>query len=178
MKFSNDRYSRLAAWLHWIIAILVIVMIAMGIYMSDIPKGTPDRAFFFNLHKSIGLTTGLLVLVRVWWRHKNPPPSLPSDIPVWQVKVSRVSHAALYGCLVVMPAVGFAASQFTKYGVTYFGLFKIPPMGSNDPITRDMLQNIHHIVAEVFIVLIVIHVLAALYHQFVRRDRLLSRMKL
>ena len=123
MKFSDDRYSRFAVWLHWIIAVLVIVMIAMGIYMSDIPKGTPDRAFFFNLHKSIGLTTGLLVLVRVWWRHKNPPPSLPSDIPAWQVIVSRVSHAALYGCLVVMPAVGFAASQFTKYGVTYFGLF-------------------------------------------------------
>lgn len=176
MSFGGERYNKLAIMLHWLIAVMVFVLIAMGIYMSDIPKGTPDRAFYFNLHKSIGVTVGILVLFRIWWRHKNPPPQLDRSLPSWQILASKFSHGLLYLSLILMPIFGFAASQFTKYGVTYFGLFKIPPMGPNDPETRDFIQSIHHELSHLLIILIVIHVLAAMYHQFIRRDGLLRRM--
>ena len=176
MIFGQERYNKFSMLLHWMVAILVLILICLGMYMGDIPKGDPDRAFFFNLHKSIGVTTGLLMFIRLWWRHKNPPPALPSSMPRWQVFMSKLSHGLLYVCLIGMPIVGFAASQFTKYGVTYFGLFKIPPMGSNDSEIRDCLQSIHHDLSYLLMGLIVLHILAAMYHWFVLRDGVVRRM--
>jgi cytochrome b561 len=97
-------------------------------------------------------------------------------MPKWQVFMSKLSHGLLYVCLIGMPVVGFAASQFTKYGVTYFGLFKIPPMGPINPELRDFLQSIHHDLSYFFMGLIAIHVLAAMYHWFVLRDGVVRRM--
>ena len=116
------------------------------------------------------------MLIRLWWRRKNLPPALPNSIPGWQRRLSKLSHGLLYGALIVMPVIGFAASQFTKYGVTYFGLFKISPMGSNNPEIRDWLQSIHHDLSYVIMGLIAIHILAAMYHWIVLRDGIIRRM--
>jgi cytochrome b561 len=173
---ASGRYTSVAMALHWLVVVLVLTLIGMGLYMTDIPRGTPERAFFYNLHKSIGLTTGIIVLIRLWWRAKNPPPPLPSTVPGWQVTLSRLSHALLYTCLIVMPVAGFSASQFTKYGVTYFEMFKIPPMGSENKVVYDLLQGVHETTAWVLITLVVIHVLAALKHLLVDRDGVFQRM--
>ena len=173
---SPARYGNVAIALHWIIAALVLVMIGLGFYMSDIPRGTPDRSFYFNLHKSIGLTVALIVLFRIWWRHKNPPPPLPASMPAWQVTASKISHALLYMCLIMMPVAGFTASQFTKYGVTYFGMFKIPPMGPENKVLWDFFQGVHENTAYVLVFVLVVHILAALYHFLVVKDGVFQRM--
>lgn len=157
-------------------AILALTLISLGLFMTEVPKGNPDRAFYFNLHKSIGVTTALLVIVRLWWRVRNPPPSLPASMPGWEVTASKISHALLYMCLIVMPLSGFAATQFTKYGVNYFGLFKIPPMGSENKLVYDLLQGIHGVTATLLIALVVIHVLAAFKHLLINRDKVFQRM--
>jgi cytochrome b561 len=144
--------------------------------MTNIPKGSPDRSFYFNLHKSIGVTTALIVIGRLWWRARNPPPPLPPSMPGWEVQASKISHALLYLCLVLMPLSGFAATQFTKYGVKYFGLFKIPPMGSENKMVYDFLQGVHGVTATLLIALVVIHVLAAFKHLLVDRDKVFQRM--
>ena len=90
MIFGQDKYTKIAIFLHWFVGLLVLSLIALGIYMHDIPKGDPDRAFFFNLHKSIGVTVGLLMLIRLWWRRKNLPPTLPNSIPGWQRRLSKL----------------------------------------------------------------------------------------
>jgi cytochrome b561 len=173
---GGSRYTTTAIVFHWIVAILALTMIGLGLYMTGVPKGSPDRAFYFNLHKSIGVTTALLVIARLWWRAKSPPPSLPTSMPGWEVRASKISHALLYTCLIVMPLSGFSASQFTKYGVNYFGLFKIPPMGSENKAVYDLLQGIHGVTATLLIVLVVIHVLAAFKHLLIDRDRVFQRM--
>ncbi len=157
-------------------AILALTLISLGLFMTEVPKGNPDRAFYFNLHKSIGVTTALLVIVRLWWRVRNPPPSLPASMPGWEVTAAKISHALLYMCLIVMPLSGFAATQFTKYGVNYFGLFKIPPMGSENKLVYDLLQGIHGVTATLLIALVVIHVLAAFKHLLINRDKVFQRM--
>lgn len=172
----SSRYTTAAIVLHWIVAILALTMIGLGIFMTDVPKGNPDRAFYFNLHKSIGLTTALLVLIRLWWRAKNPPPPLPASMSGWEVQASKISHALLYMCLIVMPLSGFSATQFTKYGVNYFGLFKIPPMGSENKLVYELLQGVHGVTATLLIVLVVIHVLAAFKHLLIDRDKVFQRM--
>lgn len=173
---GGSRYTTTAIVFHWIVAILALTMIGLGLYMTDVPKGSPDRAFYFNLHKSIGVTTALLVIVRLWWRAKNPPPSLPVSMPGWEVQASKISHALLYMCLIVMPLSGFSATQFTKYGVNYFGLFKIPPMGSENKVVYDLLQGIHGVTATLLIALVVIHILAAFKHLLIDRDKVFQRM--
>lgn len=171
-----QRYTAPAIALHWIVAILVLVMIGLGLYMTEIPRGTPERAFFYNLHKSIGVTVAVLVLIRLWWRFRSPPPPLPSSVPAWRVQASKLSHALLYLCLILMPLSGFSASQFTKYGVAYFGLFKIPPMGWENKVIYDFLQGIHGVTAALLITLVVIHVAAALTHLLFDRDKVFLRM--
>jgi cytochrome b561 len=173
---GGSRYTTTAIVFHWISAILVLTMIGLGLYMTDIPKGSPDRAFYFNLHKSIGITTALLVIARLWWRAKNPPPPLPASMPGWEIQASKISHALLYMCLIVMPLSGFAATQFTKYGVNYFGIFKIPLMGSENKVIYDLLQGIHGVTATLLIALVVIHVLAAFKHLLINRDKVFQRM--
>ena len=173
---GGSRYTTTAIVFHWIVAILALTMIGLGLYMTDVPKGSPNRAFYFNLHKSIGLTTALLVIMRLWWRVKNPPPPLPASMPDWEIQAAKISHALLYMCLIVMPLSGFAATQFTKYGVNYFGLFKIPPMGSENKVVYDLLQGIHGVTATLLIALVVIHVLAAFKHLLINRDKVFQRM--
>jgi cytochrome b561 len=173
---SIPRYTTVAIAFHWVVAILVLTMIGLGLYMTGVPKGSPDRAFYFNLHKSIGVTTAVLVIVRLWWRSRNPPPFLPTTMPGWEVKASKISHALLYMCTIVMPLSGFAATQFTKYGVNYFGLFKIPPMGSENKIVYDLLQGVHGVTAVLLIALVVVHILAAFKHLLIDRDKVFQRM--
>jgi cytochrome b561 len=173
---QGSRYTTTAIIFHWIVAVLALTMIGLGLFMTGIPKGSPDRAFYFNLHKSIGLTVAVLVVARLWWRARNPPPLLPASMPGWEIQASKISHALLYMCLIVMPLSGFSATQFTKYGVKYFGLFKIPPMGSENKVIYDLLQGIHGVTAVLLIALIVIHVLAAFKHLWIDRDRVFHRM--
>ncbi|HEX4986478.1 MAG TPA: cytochrome b [Burkholderiales bacterium] len=173
---GTARYTTAAIVFHWVVAILVFTMIGLGFYMEGIPKGNPDRAFYFNLHKSIGVTTALIVIARLWWRAKHPAPLLPASMPGWEMQASRISHALLYMCIIVMPLSGFCATQFTKYGVNYFGLFKIPPMGFENKVIYDLLQGVHGLTAALLVTLIVIHVLAALKHLLIDRDRVFQRM--
>ena len=173
---SSGRYNNVAIIFHWLVAVLVLVLIGLGLYMVDIPRGTPERAYFYNLHKSIGLTTGIIVLIRYWWRRKNPPPPLPSSMPAWQVTASNISHALLYALLIMMPVAGFTASQFTKYGVTYFGLFKIPPMGPQNQVLYDFFQGVHENTAYLLIVIVIVHILAALQHLLLKKDGIFQRM--
>lgn len=170
------RYTGPAITFHWIVAIAVLTLIGLGLYMVDIPRGTPERAFFYNLHKSIGVTTAIVILIRLWWRAKNAPPPLPASLPAWQVTASKINHALLYLCLIVMPISGFSASQFTKYGVNYFGIFKIPPMGVENKDIYEFLQGIHEVTSRLLIVLLAIHIAAALKHLVIDKDGVFRRM--
>ena len=170
------RYNNVAITLHWIVGVLVLVLVGLGWYMVDIPRGTEERSYFYNLHKSIGLTTGIIVLIRLWWRAKHPPPPLPASMAGWQVTASKISHALLYMCLIMMPIAGFTASQFTKWGVTYFGLFKIPPMASPNKVLYDFFQGVHENTAYVLMVILIVHILAALYHLLFVKDGVFQRM--
>jgi len=170
------RYDKVAITLHWLVAVGVFVMIGLGWYMTDIPKGTPARAFFYNLHKSIGVTLAIIVLIRILWRWSHRPPALPMGTARWVVNASRLSHSLLYTLLVLMPVAGFTASNFSKYGVTYFGLFKIGPLFAENKSLYELFQGIHHAASEVLVVVICIHIAGALKHLLLDRDGVFFRM--
>jgi len=116
------RYGKVAMLLHWCIALLVIGMLVLGYYMVGIPKGTPDRAVYFNLHKSFGVLAGVLIIVRLLWRVTHRPPALPASMAAWNIKAAQGGHLLLYVLMLLQPLTGYLSSSFNKYGVRFFGL--------------------------------------------------------
>lgn len=168
-------YTRTAITLHWLIAVCVFGQILFGWFLREIPRGTPERAFYVNLHKSVGLTLALLIFFRLFWRLQHPPPLLPTSMPAWERVIATVSHRALYACMLIMPISGYIASNFSKWGVKYFNVLVLPPWGIDDAGIYAVFNGIHVGTSYAFVALIGVHVLAALSH-VLRRDRILQRM--
>ena len=114
--------------LHWLLVALVFALYGLGWYMVEIPKGTPPVAYFYNLHKSIGLLAAVPIVLLLVWRATHQVPPLPASVPRWQVKATETSHVLFYVCLVVMTLSGFIESNFTKYGIKFFG-YQLPVLG-------------------------------------------------
>src|SRR5689334_20858717 len=104
------RYTAVAVILHWLIAVFLFGQIAFGWFLESVPRGSPLRGFYVNLHKSTGLTLALLILVRIGWRLLNRPPPLPAFMAGWERRAANWSHVALYACMVGMPLSGYLAS--------------------------------------------------------------------
>jgi len=168
-------YTRTAVVLHWTLAALLLGQIAFGWYLGEVPRGTPDRTIYVNLHKSIGMTLGLLILFRLYWRLTHPAPALPDEMPSWERTGARISHAVLYACMLIMPLSGYVASNFSKWGVNFFNSIKLPPWGVESEAVYNFLNTTHVLTSYVFVTLIAIHILAALRH-LVRRDDIFARM--
>ncbi len=128
-----------------------------------------------NFHKSTGITIGLIILFRLYWRLTHPAPPLPATLPAWERAGARVSHVALYACMVIMPVAGYLASNFSKYGVKYFNAIALPPWGVDDKQIYAVFNTTHVITSYVFVTLIAIHAIAALRH-LARRDGIFERM--
>jgi cytochrome b561 len=170
------RYDHVAMALHWLVAIGVIVQIVLGLWMIDIPKLPAGvRAYWFNLHKSIGITIGVLIFLRLAWRLGHRPPPLPSTVPRWQSRAAHASHWLLYACMLTMPLSGYLGSTFSGYPIKYFGI-TLPGWGWKDDAIKEVLSSVHFAAAILFISLITLHVLAALKHLFIDRDGVFHRM--
>jgi cytochrome b561 len=169
------RYTWQAMLLHWLLAVLVIGMLWLGYSLDDIPRNTPARGFYVNLHKSFGLLVLMLVLVRLGWRASHRPPPLPPAMPRWQVLSAAWTHGLLYLCILLQPLSGYLGSSFNKYGVKFFGI-PLPQWGWDDKALRSFFGGIHEAVAVALIVLIAIHALAALKHLLVDGDQVFQRM--
>jgi cytochrome b561 len=172
----QGRYTATAIFLHWLIALLLLGQFAFGLVLSDIPRGTPDRTIYVNLHKSSGIVIGLLVIARIAWRLAHRPPPLPATMPAWQRHAARFSHAVLYLCMVLMPLSGYLASNFSKYGVKFFNVVHWQPWGPDDRTWYLLFNQTHRTTAVVLAIFVVLHVLAVAKHLLVDRDGLLLRM--
>jgi cytochrome b561 len=157
------RYDRVAVALHWIIAVLILVQIGLGWFMVDLPKGSADRTYFFALHKSLGLSTAFLILLRVAWRLTHKPPPLPDWLPAWQANAARWTHRLLYACMVVMPISGYLSASFTKYPMKLWGM-PFPKPGWEDDFINSVFNGIHVGTSWLFVALLALHISAGLRH--------------
>jgi cytochrome b561 len=168
-----------------LIAATVLTNLGLGLYMADLPRSDPSRFMLFQTHKSIGLTVLVLSLLRLAWRLVNPIPPLPRGMHPLLRFASRATHFLLYFMIIAIPLAGWAMVSSSPLGLAtpYFGLFSWP----NIPFLADLpratkMQNVdifmttHALLADLTIGLIALHVLGALYHQFLRRDDVLRRM--
>ena len=175
MAEPRNRYSTVSLILHWLIAALVVGQILL-IMAHDATEGPISREFV-NLHKSVGLGILVLTLARIGWRLANPAIPLPDGTPRWQKVAARGTHGLFYVLLIGMPLVGWAASSAAGRPILWFGLFEWPllPIGGGRE-TAGSLMDLHEMAAKGLYVLIALHVLGALKHQFIDRDNVLHRM--
>jgi cytochrome b561 len=176
IRNTNTSWGSIARLFHWGLGITVIGMLAYGWWMNHM-TARPDRLFHRSIHADIGYVVLLLMVLRLIWRGINPVPALPANTPRWQRLAARISHVALYGVTIVVAILGWAHSGAHKPDYSnWFGLFRVPQFTSTDKANADTFENLHIYLAYVLISLVVVHILAALYHLLVRHDNVVSRM--
>jgi cytochrome b561 len=171
---NPTRYTSTAIGLHWLIALLIIVMLGVGLYMVRLPDAMP-KFQLIQLHKSIGITVLGLVALRLLWRFTHPAPMLPKAMPQWQKAVAHASHYLLYILMVAMPLSGWIMSDAAGYHPNWFGL-SVPQLASQNPELSKTLAMAHGYGAYLLIVLLCLHIGAALQHHFWDNDDILKRM--
>jgi cytochrome b561 len=198
MNDSTQRYTKTAIILHWVIGFMIFGMFALGWYMSELPKDSPKaavldlfdlglytlqfaepltpRTFYFNLHKSIGVTLLALIAFRVFWRLANAAPTFPATMREWEKKAADIAHMGLYVLMVAMPVSGIIMASYSKYGVKWFGVKLIAGL-DNTPM-RELFQEVHEAIGAILLAVIVVHVIAAIKHKVVDKDDVMKRMSL
>lgn len=173
IRNTQTSYGSVAKFFHWVISPLVILMLTIGYFLEDVPKDYQGMAY--NLHKLTGLLILFLVLLRLVWALFNPKPALPRDMPAWQQFMSKLLHYALYFFVILMPSLGWVGSIAGGHP-PHIGDFKFElPIAPNKALD-EFAFHWHETIAIVLIVLISLHVLAALYHHLIRKDDVLKRM--
>lgn len=192
------RYTNTAVILHWLIAIAIFSMFALGWYMNELPKDAPKqmaydlfdlgiytwqlaeeatpRTFYFNLHKSIGVTILALIIFRVFWRITHKAPALLTSYKTWERKLATAAHHSLYLLMVALPVSGLIMAIYSKYGIKWFGIAFIK--GLDDNPAREVFKEIHEVVGIVILVVLFFHIGGALKHHFLDKDETLKRMRL
>ncbi len=172
---APERYGAVAQGLHWLIAALILLMFGLGWYMVRLPL-SQQKFDLYQLHKWFGVTIFGLAALRLLWRLFRPAPPLPASMPAWERTAARTSHGLLYALLFVQPTVGFLQSNAANFPVVLWGVLPLPALiGPDEPLSETLLQ-VHHLGAFVFMLLVLVHVAAALRHHFLLKDDVLRRM--
>ena len=175
MKDTHTQFSSLTVGLHWLIAIGMILMLAFGIYIEDLPR-SPDKGQLIGLHKSFGILILVLALIRVGWRYKNKFPRPLSPMPNWQLKLAGLAHWVLIVGTVLMPISGIIMSIGGGHPVGIFGLELIAGSDQENKILSDIGHVMHGLGGKLLILFTVLHFAGAIKHQHVDKDGTLQRM--
>lgn len=171
------RYSNITVAFHWITVALVLVQAWLGWTFSHSEPG-PARDEVFLWHKTIGVIILLVVTARLAYRLKNPPPPFPPELAKWERTAATWNHRLFYALLIAMPIVGWVAvSGYANSPLTpLIGGIHLPVFPGVSRASGELAGEVHEIAAKLLIALILIHIAAALKHQFVDRWRGSARM--
>ena len=193
---NNTKYTNVAIALHWLIGIAILFMFVLGWFMTELPKETPkttsfdifnlglitweaeeeqsQRAFYFNLHKSIGLSLLMLIVLRMYWRFTHRPPAFLSSMKLWEKRLAKATHHSLYLLMFLIPLSGIIMSAGSKYGIKWFGIKVIP--GFDDKAIRELFFEFHEIFGLLILLILFFHIAGAFKHALVDKDGTLRRM--
>ena len=171
------RYRKIVMWIHWITALVVVTQVAIGLLFHRVyEQGTPERAELFAWHKTIGATILVLALIRLAVRLMNPPPPYPADEPRWKRFIAVWNHRLFYILLIALPLTGLAAvSGRAENGWVPLQLGLRLPAIPGIPRENEF-GDVHELLVLITLALVVLHVGAALYNQFIDRGPVASRM--
>jgi cytochrome b561 len=176
LKNSSTHFGVIAVSLHWLVAITVFGLFALGSWMTELDYYDSWYKQGPWWHKSIGILLFLVVIVRLLWRVLTPPPAALSSHKPWEVKLARIAHLLMYFLLLTIMVSGYLISTADNRPIEVFGWFAVPATITSLPNQEDIAGVVHLILASVLIGLVVLHAAASLKHHFIDRDRSLTRI--
>ncbi len=168
-------YTVTAKSLHWLMALLFFGMLSLGFYMVGLPL-SPQKLQIYSWHKWAGITIFMLALFRLAWRISHVPPDLPDTMSRIAKWLAHGAHWVLYVLMLCIPLSGWLMSSAKGFQTVWFGIVPIPDLLSRDRELGNLLAQVHGYLNWLFIAFLAGHILAALMHQFINKDRLLERM--
>jgi len=173
----TPRYSAKARWFHWVMAALIVLAYILILSRSQFAKGSDPRMFVIQTHFWVGILVFVMAFFRIAERHRHTPPGITPPLEGALHVLATLSHYALYAFLFAQPLLGL----FT----VLFGSGKVPipltswaipsPFDVSKP-TAESLEYLHVLLGTIFYYVIGLHVVAAVWHHFVRRDDTVKRM--
>jgi cytochrome b561 len=171
----REEYGGAAKFFHWTVAIAVLTMIPVGIVMNRLAPGTAQNALY-TVHRSLGALVLALMILRLANRLIVGWPAPEPTITPAQRIASHIVHNLLYLLLIVQPLLGWYATSAYGAQISFFGLFTLPALTEKNEEWAKQLFPYHEALGFIIAALLVLHIGAALYHYFIRRDGVLQRM--
>jgi cytochrome b561 len=174
--FPAGTYDPVARSLHWLIAGLAVIVVALGWAIPGAARETGSREVLLLLHRSVGLLIIAVMLARALWRLGHLPPSLPSSLAAIEVWAAHSTHLLLYVFFVLQPLSGYINAAAAGHTVSFFGILTIPPLIAESPRLSQIANAVHLAGQFLIYALVGMHVAAALMHGLIRRDGVFERM--
>jgi len=174
MSAQPNHFAPLARLLHWLMALLVIAMLFIGAGM--VASVSERHEWLIHLHKPLGVAILLLVIVRLFVRFSTRQPPLPADLPNWQVLAAKASHGLLYALMLTLPVLGWAMISAAGDPVTLGIGLQLPAIVPANAALFAFLRRAHGYLAYLLFLTVLLHLAAALFHGWIRRDGVLQSM--
>lgn len=170
-----NSYHPIAKTLHWLMAALIAGLLALGLYMHELPL-SPQKLELYSWHKWFGVTVFMLVWVRLAWRiiHRPPPP--PTSLSRRLQRIAKLAHGSLYALMLLIPLSGWLMSSAKGFQTVWFGVLPIPDLLPRDRALGELLQEVHEVLNTLLLLTLAGHISAALWHHFGLKDDTLRRM--
>ncbi|HEX5515458.1 MAG TPA: cytochrome b [Gammaproteobacteria bacterium] len=177
MQWRNtpQRWGMIAQLLHWLIALAVFAQIALG-WIMIYWRLSPTKFQLYSLHKSLGVTLLLLVVIRLLWRLGNPAPPLPAGTPSWERRTAFLTHELLYVLLIALPVSGYLINSATNFPLVVWGVLPLPNITGENKALEELAEALHLALFWLLALLLLLHIAAALRHHWLLQDDVLRRM--
>ena len=191
-----SQYNNISIFLHWLIAVGIVFMFILGWFMDTVPKDAAKsstfdlfnmglyvwelskevspRSFYFNLHKSVGISLFALIILRILWRLTHKPPALLDSMKTWEKKLATGAHHGLYFLMVATPLAGIIMSISSKYGIHWFGIKLVG--GIDNKASRELFYEFHEIFGLLILLILFFHIAGAFKHALVDKDGTIRRI--
>lgn len=174
---ASGRYNPMLIGLHWFMFVLLVAVYVTMEFRGVFPKGSDPRELMKALHFMLGISVLILVVVRMGVRLSSHTPAIvPTPKPLEHL-LAKVMHLALYLFMIFMPIAGWLILSAEGHGVPFFGL-ELPPLVDKNHDLAEQVEDLHKLVGEIGYYLLAVHVLAGLFHHYVKRDNTLLRISL
>ena len=176
VRNTENGYGILTISIHWIFALAFIGLFASGLYMVELTYYDPLYKTLPDLHRSIGITLALLLVIRFIWRMTNRQPTPEPNLKPYEILAAEAVHWLLYLLPLAIMISGYLITTADGNSIDVFGLFEVPALLPAQKGREDIAGAVHFYLAYGTIGLVALHMLAALKHHFIEKDRTLLRM--
>lgn len=173
MNVAN--YTRTAIALHWLVALLILVVLPLGMVMTELDL-SPTKLKLYSWHKWLGVTVFALAILRIVWRLTHAAPPLPESMPAWQRKAAAALHGLLYLLMLGLPLSGWLMSSAKGFQTVWFGVLPLPDLVAKNEQLGHFFEETHETLVGLLLLMLAVHVAATLKHHFVDRDDIAARM--